>query len=87
MEIYSVCTKLGEGVPKCWEAVDEREMGQWINVADAYLRTRYKQIYDVKTTPQIYVLDADKNIVMKKIGAEQLPNVMDRFLEDQTLKQ
>jgi len=82
VELFAVCTALKDEVSDCWKAVDERGMEDWINVADPYLRSRFKQIYDIRTTPQIYVLDEDKTIVMKKIGAEQLPEVLDHLLEN-----
>ena len=82
VEIYAVCTKLRDGVEDCWEAVEERGMGGWINVADPLLKTRYKQIYDVRVTPQVYVLDRDKTIIMKKISAEQLPGILDHFINE-----
>ncbi len=81
VEIFSVCTRIQDDVPKCWESIDEQGMGEWINVVDPNLRSRFKQIYDVRTTPQIYILDKDKKIVMKKISAEQLPEVMDRLIK------
>jgi thiol-disulfide isomerase/thioredoxin len=81
VELFAVCTCLKDEVSKCWDAVDEREMGDWINVADPYLRSRFKQIYDVRTTPQIYILDHEKRIVMKKIGAEKLGEVMEHIKE------
>lgn len=82
VEIFAVCTRLQDDVPKCWESIDQHHMGQWINVCDPYLRTRFKQIYDIRTTPQIYVLDKDKKIVMKKISAEQLPEVIDHLIQN-----
>ncbi len=82
IEVFSVCTSLQDEAKKCWEAIDERNMGEWVNVVDPYLRSRFKQIYDVRTTPQIYILDKDKKIIMKKIGADQLAEVMDRLMEN-----
>lgn len=79
IQVFAVCTKLADGVSECWKAIDEREMGMFINVVDPYLKSRFKQIYDVRVTPQLFVLDADKRIVMKKIGAEQLPQVMEHL--------
>ena len=81
VEIFAVCTRLQDDVPKCWESVESQGMAQWVNVVDPFLRSRFKQIYDVRTTPQIFVLDRDKKIIMKKIGAEQLSEVMDRLLQ------
>src|SRR5690606_21425838 len=37
--------------------------------------------YDIKSTPQIYILDSKKEILMKKIGAEQLGEVMDQIIK------
>ena len=83
VEVLAVCTKLRDEVAECWEAVENRGMHIWMNAVDPLLRSRYKQIYDVRVTPKIFVLDKDKRIVMKNIGAEQLPQVMDHLLENQ----
>ncbi len=84
IEILAICTKLNQAADKCWDVVDERGMDIWINANDPYLRSRFKQIYDVRVTPQLFVLDADKKIVMKKIGAEQLSGVMDHLLGEKS---
>lgn len=81
VEILAVCSKMTDKVPECWEATEERGMNIWINAADPYLRSRYKQIYDVRSTPMIYVLDKDKTIVSKRIGADQLQEVIDLLKE------
>ena len=84
IEVLAICTKLNDAGDKCWDVVDERGMDIWINANDPYLRSRFKQIYDVRVTPQVFVLDADKKIVMKKIGAEQLTDVMDHILGEKS---
>ena len=48
---------------------------------DPYYRSRYKQIYNVKSTPVIYILNEQKEIIAKRIGAEQIGEVMDRIIE------
>jgi len=80
VEILAICTKTGEDLLPCWEAIEERGMDIWMNVADQYLRSRYKMIYDVKTTPQIYILDKDKKIIVKKIAGEDLSPVMEEVI-------
>ncbi|MEL6863362.1 MAG: redoxin domain-containing protein, partial [Bacteroidota bacterium] len=70
VEVFAVCTKLGKDAPKCWEMVKEKEMERWINVYDPQMRSRFKILYDIKSTPQVYVLDKDKVIQSKRIGAE-----------------
>lgn len=40
----------------------------------------FRTIYDIFSTPQVYVLDKDKKIIAKKLGIEQLPD----FIKDYT---
>jgi methyl coenzyme M reductase alpha subunit len=68
-------------VDSCWSTIKEREMDVFFNTVDPYHRSRYKTVYDIKSTPQIYVLDHDKKILSKRIGAEQLPEVLTHFIE------
>jgi thiol-disulfide isomerase/thioredoxin len=82
VEIFAVCSKVTDKVPECWKYLDENlKMNDWINVVDPYLQSRYKQIYDVKTTPQIFVLDGKKEILSKRIGVEQLEEVLEKMME------
>ncbi len=92
VKFFAVCAKLKtkkepEGDQKCWTYIDQYPgMSEWINVVDPYHLSRYKILYDVKTTPQLYVLDKDKIIKSKKIGAEQLPGVIDFLLDEQKVE-
>lgn len=81
VEILAVCSQFTDKVPACWKYLEEQKMDPgWINAADPQHASRFKILYDVKTTPQIFILDADKKILSKNIGAEQLPEVMDHIL-------
>ena len=81
VEILAICTKTGQDISSCWSTVQERGMGIWVNAADQYMRSRYKSVYDVKTTPQIFILDKDKKILVKKIAGEDLKTVMTELLK------
>ena len=81
VEVLAVCTKTGSDISSCWSAIKERGMDIWLNASDQYLRSKYKTIYDVKTTPQIFILDKNKKILVKKIAGEDLENVMDEILK------
>jgi peroxiredoxin len=48
----------------------------WINVSDTYSQSDYHKIYDVEATPVIYLLDANKNIIAKKISPSDLNKVL-----------
>lgn len=86
VEVLSICTKTGDDISECWSTVKERGMDIFVNTADQYLRSRYKSIYDVKTTPQIFILDKDKKILVKKIAGEDLKSVMDELLKTDEIK-
>jgi thiol-disulfide isomerase/thioredoxin len=93
VEIFGICTKLvekdddgkwtTEGMKECWDYTEEKGTNIWLNTVDSYHRSRYKTVYDIRTTPQIYVLDKDKKILLKKVGAEQLSEVMEQILKEQ----
>lgn len=81
VEVFAVCTKLYNDLEECWDFIDEKGIGIWLNTVDPYHRSRYKTVYDIRSTPQIYILDHKKEILSKRVGAEQLPEVMDKIIE------
>ena len=91
--IYSLhdgdeCLKFTDEVGGCWDYIEENEITDWLHTVDPYGRSRFHEKYDLRTTPQIYVLNRDKEIIMKKIGAEQLSEVMEKLIElDERKKQ
>ena len=56
----------------------------FINVhqPDEYNRVVTKQIYDIYSTPVIYLLDENKIIRAKRIESEQLEGVIDNIEKD-----
>ncbi len=60
--------------------IEKYEMTDWINVYDPYNQSGFRQNYDVRATPMIYVLDKDKKIVAKKIDSAQLPGFIEFLL-------
>ena len=83
VKMVSICSKFTDDVPKCWETVEERKFLDFLNLVDPYHRSKYKTKYNVKSTPQTFILDKDKTIIMKKIGADQLGDVMDQIILDE----
>lgn len=66
---------------KWTEFINEHGMIGWINVYDPYNRSQFRNYYDIKSTPMIFVLDKDKKIIAKRIDVQQLPAFLDRALE------
>lgn len=72
VEVYAVNTNTKER--DSWlEYIKENKL-DWINVEDPEQKTAYKYLYDIYSTPVIYLLDKDKKIIAKRIGAEDLEN-------------
>lgn len=72
VEVYGVNTNAKER--ESWiEYINEHNL-DWINVEDPEQKTAYKYLYDIYSTPVIYLLDKDKKIIAKRIGAEDLEN-------------
>ncbi len=95
VKVFAVCTgvvtsKEESDSPEkvhesCWKGVDEKEFSDdlFFNSYDPYIRSGYKKLYDVQTTPQIFILDRKHEILMKRIGAEQLSEVMEQVIKFQ----
>jgi len=81
VEIYAVCFKFGDEVSGCWDYIDDKGIGDWIHVVDPYNQTRFSETYYIKSTPQLYILDKDKKILSKRIGADQLKEVMETIIK------
>lgn len=87
VEILGVCTKFYKDAESCWEFVEEKEIDVWLNTMDPYHQSRYKILYNINSTPQIFILDKDKKILVKRIGSEQLEEVMENILKNDAAKE
>ena len=70
VEIYAVCTNADER--EGWVKYINEHNLDWINVEDPEQKTAYKYLYDIYSTPVIYLLDKEKKIIAKRLGAEDL---------------
>ena len=72
-EVYAVC--MGSDVGKWKKAIVERQL-PFVNVGGNKANLDFREVFDIRTTPQIFVLDKDKKIIAKKIGVESLEQVI-----------
>lgn len=86
VEIIAVCTKLMDKEAECWKFIDEHGLDMWTNTSDKFLQSKFKQKYNVKSTPQVFVLDREKTIVSKKIAIEKLPEIIELLRKIETEK-
>jgi len=57
-----------------------------MNVQDHKRETGFDSIYDIRSTPRLFVLDEDKIIRFKHIDVDQLAEILDMMLEKDTNK-
>ncbi|MCS6935749.1 MAG: DUF5106 domain-containing protein [Chitinophagales bacterium] len=62
---------------KDWVEFIQKNNLDWINVCDARRHSNFRWEWDLQSTPQIYILDANKVIKARRIGAD---NVEDYIL-------
>lgn len=68
-----------EGTQDEWlKFIREHNLKGWVHGYEPQAATNYRRLYDVYSTPMIYLLDEKKKIVAKKLGVEQLQAFLDR---------
>ena len=66
--------------------VNQHAMYDWMNAWNPY-DYDYKLKYNIESTPQIFILDKDKKIQAKRIGPEQVEEIIDMLIRrDEYLK-
>lgn len=82
VKMVGVCNKTGKKFDTCWPAVKEKKMEGILNVADQYMKSRFKVKYDVRQTPKLFILDKNKEIVLKDVPAESLEELMEEVIKN-----
>lgn len=71
-----------EGKRKWVDFVNDHHLYGWINATPGNLD--YKDLYNVYTTPTIYILDENKKILAKKIGVHQAEEIINADIKRKT---
>jgi len=58
------------------QAVENKQIGHWINVNDVENLSGYREAYDLWSVPTIFLLDSEKRIVAKMVTVEQLEQII-----------
>lgn len=87
VKVVTVCTYVGtDKTPECWKYGKEKGFDSFVNTADPYLISRYKTLYNIETTPQIFILDENKTIRSKSVEAKQVGEVLDFIIMEDAEK-
>jgi thiol-disulfide isomerase/thioredoxin len=94
VKMYGVLTETKD-VDLWKKFIKEKSLGGWINVYETDAQRKiiqdskqasYKQLYDVIQTPTLYLLDKDKKIIAKKLTLEQMDDVLDAKIKNESAK-
>ncbi|MGX5818269.1 redoxin domain-containing protein [Chitinophaga lutea] len=68
-----------EGTKAEWTAfIQEKKLTGWIHAWDPKYTSNYRKLYDVYSTPVVYLLDENKKILAKRLGTQQLDEFLSR---------
>ena len=81
IDVYAVTI---DRKPDDWKKYIREKKLNWLNVWDSHTATDFKNIYDIYSTPVIYILDENKKILAKRIGVEQLPDFFENYFRDKS---
>jgi hypothetical protein len=74
VSVFAVCT---ETERKKWLEFIRKEQLDWINVADIELQNTFRSVYDVTSTPVVYLLNKNKRIEAKRLPVEKIPEFIE----------
>ncbi|TSA25316.1 MAG: DUF5106 domain-containing protein [Bacteroidetes bacterium] len=81
MKLFAVCSDTS--MAKMKEHILKKQM-DWINVNGPRTLTRnYHELYDIQTTPVIYILDHDKRILAKRLQADQVEKFLNNYVKQE----
>ncbi len=78
LRVFAVYTQ--EETKEWNDFIFEHNLYHWIHVYDKHHQSQVKQVYDVASTPMLYLLDADKKIVAKKFDPKFLDPIVKQLL-------
>jgi len=77
LEVYAVYTQGDQ--PKLVDYINKNQLN-WINVWDPKQNSNFRNLFDIYSTPVLFVLDENKKIIAKRIGVESLNSMLEQLL-------
>ena len=79
VDIFAVCT---QNKKDDWlKAIIEYKLLDWTNVWDPSVTSNFRSLYDIYSTPVIYILDPTKHIIAKRLDVESSLKFLNHLLE------
>ena len=81
ISVFAILSEPDDHTRPLWrDFIKQHNMQEWINLDGGEANIDWHEVYDIQTTPQIYLLDKDKTILAKKLSATSFEEVI-RILE------
>ena len=78
VDIYAVCT---QNKKDDWmKAISEYKINDWTNVWDPSVTSNFRSLYDIYSTPVIYILDSTKHIIAKRLDVESAVKFLNHLM-------
>jgi len=74
VRVFSVPTE-GE-LSEIQKYIEKQGLKEWTNVVDAHNNSKYKSLYDVYSTPKVFLLDDQKKIIGKLLDHSNISQVL-----------
>jgi len=79
IDIYAVCTQNKKD--EWMKAIAEYKIYDWTNVWDPAVNSNFRSLYDVYSTPVMYILDPTKHIIAKRLDVESAMKFLNHLME------
>ena len=73
VQVYAIYTQYKKDE---WTKYLTEKGYDWLNVWDSNNNSNFRTLYDITSTPTIYLLDKDKKIIAKRISVETLEKIL-----------
>lgn len=73
---YAILSEPDDATRPQWHDFIKKYNLDWLNIDGGEANIDWHEVYDVITTPQIYLLDAEKKILAKKLSGESFEQVI-----------
>lgn len=74
--VFAVCTQHDKEI---WEKYIVDHGLNWVNGWDPQRLSRFDYLYNVESTPLIYILDRDKRIIAKRLATADIPSFIEAY--------
>jgi len=79
VDIYAVCT---QNKKEEWmKTIAEYKIYDWTNVWDPSVTSNFRSLYDVYSTPVMYILDSTKHIIAKRLDVDSAVKFLNHLME------